>query len=255
MIGEKLRELLAVRGMKQTELSRLTGISKTTINSIITRNNKSVDFSAMEKIADALGVPIEYFMEKSIKEEPLNTEEPLRAAPDETDLLHRYRGLDDFGRKAVRAVVTVEEERVARARLQGQALPAARSNIVTIQRFVDPAAAGSPLWAESGSEFVEYPADLVPDGTDFAVGISGRSMEPDYPDGCTVFVRRTQTVQDGDVILAWLEVEGGMVCKRARGGLGHILRLESINPDYESYGMQDLEDMRVYGKVLGYVMG
>lgn len=250
-IGKKLEAALQAKGIKPGTLATMTGVNKNTIYSIIKRDNDKVDMKLLTTFAEALGISLDYFFDKST--DGLVTDD--FTTPDETDLLHRYRGLDDFGRKAVRAVVAVEEERVTRARLQGQSLPAAQSNIVTIQRFVDPAAAGSPLWAESSSEFVEYPANLVPEGTDFAVGISGRSMEPDYPDGCTVFVRRTQTIQDGDVILAWLEVEGGMVCKRARGGLGHILRLESINPDYESYGMRDLEGMRVYGKVLGYVMG
>lgn len=73
MLGEKIKELLELRGMRQSDLARITGISKTTINSIIMRNNKSVDFSAMEKISDALGVPIEYFKESAtedIKKEP-----------------------------------------------------------------------------------------------------------------------------------------------------------------------------------------
>ena len=65
MIGKKISELLKIRGMKQTELARITGVSKTTINSIITRNNKNVDFSTMEKIADALDVPIEYFFDRN----------------------------------------------------------------------------------------------------------------------------------------------------------------------------------------------
>ena len=77
MLGEKIQEMLKMRGMRQTDLAQITGISKTTINSIIKRNNKRVDFSAIEKIADALGVPIEYFMEgKSIEEiEPINDDE------------------------------------------------------------------------------------------------------------------------------------------------------------------------------------
>ena len=78
MLGEKIKELLEKRGMRQTELARITGISKTTINSIIMRNNKSVDFSAMEKIADALGVPIEYFLESGnvdAKKELTDTDE------------------------------------------------------------------------------------------------------------------------------------------------------------------------------------
>ena len=63
MLGEKIKKLLEERGMRQTDLARITGIPKQTINSIVVRNNKSVDFSAMEKIADALEVPIEYFKE------------------------------------------------------------------------------------------------------------------------------------------------------------------------------------------------
>lgn len=78
MLGEKIKELLDRRGMRQSDLARITGISKTTINSIIMRNNKSVDFSAMEKIADALDVPIEYFLEsssKDTKKEPIIADE------------------------------------------------------------------------------------------------------------------------------------------------------------------------------------
>lgn len=65
MLGEKISDLLKLRGMTQTDLSRITGIPKQTINSIIKRDNKGIDFSAMEKIADALEVPIEYFKEST----------------------------------------------------------------------------------------------------------------------------------------------------------------------------------------------
>ena len=78
MIGEKINELLQLRGMRQSELARLTGVSRTTINSIIMRNNKNVDFSLMERIADALDVPIEYFFDRKddgIKEELTATDE------------------------------------------------------------------------------------------------------------------------------------------------------------------------------------
>ena len=78
MLGDKINELLKARGLSQTDLARKTGIAKQTINSIIKRNNKAIEFSAMEKIADALEVPIEYFSESVpdvIKIEPANTDE------------------------------------------------------------------------------------------------------------------------------------------------------------------------------------
>ena len=68
MIGQKLDELLKSKGIKAGTLATMTGISKSTIYSIIKRNNKNVDYSAIEKIADALEVPVEYFQGRSDSE-------------------------------------------------------------------------------------------------------------------------------------------------------------------------------------------
>lgn len=65
MIGDKLSELLEVKKIKPGTLATLTGIPKSTIYSIIKRNNKNVDFSVMEKISDVLGVPVEYFYDRT----------------------------------------------------------------------------------------------------------------------------------------------------------------------------------------------
>ncbi len=75
MIGEKLQALLEVRKIKPGTLATMTGISKSTIYSIIKRNNKNVDFSVMEKISDALGVPVEYFYDRAEKS-PENAKKP-----------------------------------------------------------------------------------------------------------------------------------------------------------------------------------
>lgn len=83
MIGEKLAYLLESKKIKAGTLASITGIPKSTIYSIIKRDNKNVDFSVMEKISDALGVPVEYFYDKDdsqvgIKKEP-TPESGLRA--------------------------------------------------------------------------------------------------------------------------------------------------------------------------------
>lgn len=90
MLGEKIKKLLEDRGMRQTDLARITGIPKQTINSIVVRNNKSVDFSSMEKIADALGVPIEYF-----KEMPVQTDDKKIEPTGEGELTEKERRFVD----------------------------------------------------------------------------------------------------------------------------------------------------------------
>lgn len=123
--------------------------------------------------------------------------------------------------------------------------------IIQLRRYSNPAAAGAPLWAESDYDMVEYPIDVVPSKADFAVIISGESMQPTYPDGCTVFVRRTNEPSNGDVVIAWIDGEG-TVCKRARVSCGRLIRLESDNPEYPSIEKQALENVRIYGVVVGF---
>lgn len=69
MIGEKLDSLLRAKDIKPGTLARETGISKNTIYGIIKRNNKKVDLSIMEKIADYLEVPVDYFFGRGKEEE------------------------------------------------------------------------------------------------------------------------------------------------------------------------------------------
>ena len=60
-IGNKLSILLNERDMTVTELARRVGTAPTTIYSIIQRNNKKVDIDVLIKIANVLGVKVDYF--------------------------------------------------------------------------------------------------------------------------------------------------------------------------------------------------
>lgn len=93
MIGEKIKKLLEMHGMKAATLSAKTGIPKSTIYSIINRNNKNVDYSIMEKIADALDVPVEYFFDRSENK----IIEPQEDSP-EKKLLVFFYALNDDGK-------------------------------------------------------------------------------------------------------------------------------------------------------------
>ena len=89
MIGDKLEELLRIKKIKAGTLASLTGIPKSTIYSIIKRNNKNVDFSVMEKISDVLDVPVEYFYDR-----PENEKKPAPESGLDADLLRRLMSLN-----------------------------------------------------------------------------------------------------------------------------------------------------------------
>ena len=104
MVGDKLQKMLDAKNIKAGTLATMTGISKSTIYSIIRRNNKNVDFSTMEKIADALDIPVEYFYDRSSSEEK---EKPVPVEEDEQirEIIDLISGLSD--RKKAEAILQV----------------------------------------------------------------------------------------------------------------------------------------------------
>ena len=82
MIGEKLQALLDAKHMRAGTLAARTGISKSTIYGILKRNNKKAELSTLERIAEELDVPVEYFFGR---EEP-ETEQKNQPEPEEDEL-------------------------------------------------------------------------------------------------------------------------------------------------------------------------
>ena len=74
-------------------------------------------------------------------------------------------------------------------------------------------------------------------GCDFAISISGDSMEPDYPSGCRVFIRRINP----DLFIPWgnvfvLDTDNGAYIKKVFPGADtSTIVAKSINPKYPDF--------------------
>ncbi len=66
-IGNKLSELLEVNNMNPNELAKKVGVAPTTIYSMIKRDSKKADIEVLLKIANILGVTVEYFVDEDSK--------------------------------------------------------------------------------------------------------------------------------------------------------------------------------------------
>ena len=207
MIGSTIKQLLAERHMAVGDLAAMVGVPAQTLYSIIRRDNMKIDFDALLRICDALGVPVDVFC-------------PGGAAPqsDAGDwaLLGKFRSLDADGRALAEYVIDRELERRRREE--------ERRPRRVIPLYLTPAAAGyaSPAL---GDDYEELTVD-ADSPADFAVRISGDSMEPYIADGATVLVRRCP-IQSGDVGLFF--VDGDMKCKQyVPDGFGNVY-LVSLN--------------------------
>ncbi|WP_439499067.1 transcriptional repressor LexA [Bosea sp. (in: a-proteobacteria)] len=95
-------------------------------------------------------------------------------------------------------------------------------------------AAGTPISAiQSRSHSVALPADMLGAGEHFALEVRGDSMvEAGILDGDTVVIRRQDTANTGDIIVALIDEEEATL-KRLRKR-GSSIALEAANPAYET---------------------
>ena len=95
-------------------------------------------------------------------------------------------------------------------------------------------AAGVPIAAiQTRSHTVAVPPDLLAGGDHFALEVRGDSMiEAGILDGDTVIIRRQETADTGDIIVALVDDEEATLKRLRRRGAS--IALEAANPAYET---------------------
>ena len=66
MIKDRLKEMLELRGISPAELSRKAKLSPGLISEIINGRNKKPSLTSLEKISEALGIGINFFLEEDV---------------------------------------------------------------------------------------------------------------------------------------------------------------------------------------------
>ena len=113
-------------------------------------------------------------------------------------------------------------------------------------------AAGVPISAiQDHSRDLPCPPDLLSRGEHFALEVKGDSMiEAGIHDGDTVVIRRCETADNGDIVVAVVEKEEATL-KRLRKK-GSTVALEAANPEYETriFGPDQVD---IQGRLVGLI--
>lgn len=110
-------------------------------------------------------------------------------------------------------------------------------------------AAGTPIEALRGNDTISVPADMVGAGQHYALIVAGDSMiEAGILDGDTVIIRRTDTVENGEIAVAL--VDGCEVTLKKIRRKGNAIALEPCNKDYETRIFSP-ERVAIQGKLVG----
>lgn len=245
-IGSKLAVLLDQKETNPNELAKKVGVSPQTIYSIIKRDSKKADIDVLLKIADILGVSVEYFID-----DPDSSVSAQLKNFSATDIrfLETYHSLDERGRKIVDSVLTHESERV-------KALSDQAKQILELQQSIIPhyimayyekmasAGSGEYLFDDIPTDLIEVPDCPMAHKADFVIGVTGHSMEPTYYDGDKVYVQKTDEIPTGSIGIFVRENE----CFIKELGIDCLI---SHNKNYPNIPAS--EDIHLVGKVLGKV--
>ena len=113
-------------------------------------------------------------------------------------------------------------------------------------------AAGVPISAiQNHTHDIACPPDLLTNGEHYALEVRGDSMiDAGIHDGDTVIIRRCDTAENGDIVVALVDAEEATLKRlRKRGG---AIALEAANPDFETriFGP---DQVNVQGRLVGLI--
>lgn len=244
-IGEKIRAQREQSGMTQTELGKACGVTKQTIFKYETGVVTNIPLDKLMLISDALNVSAAYLM--GWFDDPAET----KAAPEPNEPVVKIynrlnaRGKDEYIRYG-NYLVSQDEYRADESEF-------AKPEIRYIRHYLTAAAAGYAAPIE-GSDYEMIPADAkTPANADFAIDITGDSMEPYIHDGERVYVSRdTSNLKEGDVGIFF--VDGDVYCKQWCIDYVGTLHLLSANPKRVDANVQvhrnSTRNVVCFGKVI-----
>ena len=222
MFLKNLSALMEARGISRSELSQGSGIPYTTIDGWFRNGGDHVRLKTLLQLAEFFSVSLDDLVGRG------------GPSPEEQLLLGRWRRLDEHGKRMVR--LTVEEEF---SRVKAEEARAAEAEQRYIPHYTTMAAAGfaNPIENE---DFRYIPVTgEVPPQAQFAVTISGDSMEPYIHDGQTVYcLKDARGVHPGEIGIFC--VDGAYYCKQYLTS-GYDTYLISLNRARED------ADIAIYG--------
>lgn len=234
MFQDRLQKVREERGYSVKEAAAALGLPYTTYNNY-EKNTREPNGEILCKIAAFFSVSLDYLLGLTAPEQDAVMTPELRA------ICTKVRELDVHGKRIVSLIL--EEEYI---RCQAQKQAERTRSMISIRSSLYRVSAGTGVFLDDAAAWEEI---LVPDTSDarkadFALRISGDSMEPIYHDSDIVLVKQAETINIGEIGIFF--VNGSGYIKKYGGN-----RLISLNDAYDDIYLT--EQARCFGKVIGRV--
>lgn len=230
--GAVLKKYRTMNGMSQPELAQLLGVSRNTITNWETDKSRP-EIDSIRTLCTMFGIPLYELFGLTSDSMP---------SPHENVILHQYRQLSKVGQKVIDKMIgsMLQEEADARDSYL-------RDSFFLLPLESTPAAAGPGcIFGDAPRDYMFIRKNEYNESADALIRVSGASMEPHYHNGDLVYVKYTNTAQDGDDVVC--STADGAVIKRLSGH-----RLYSLNKSLPFGEKNEDDHVVILGRVLGIV--
>lgn len=228
---DRIKAIKKEKKITNSELAELSGVPYGTLNKVLGSETKEPQLTTIMKMAAALGVSSDYII--------YGSNPRVELYPSEYACIEKYRALDEHGKQVVDAVLDLEHSRVISESTNGDYL------YLNFPFF--PVSAGTGVYLDGDdSGILKVPATHKSSRANYALRVSGDSMQPDYMDGDILLVETKPELHDGELGIFIVNSEGYF--KKLVGNT-----LVSLNSDYAPIILSEFDNVKVLGRVIGKV--
>lgn len=260
---DRIKKMKAKRKLTNEQLAEKSGIPLGTLSKLLAGMSDSPKLNNIMAICNVLGCTVEYIADGT----PENTNN-YTLNKQEIRFIEDFRKLDMFGKSMIETILKKELERMGEGPAQSAAAAqeeaesakvldgtvllnryAGEKKAITGKRDIAiydlPVSAGAGVYLEDTStETIAIPNNPKTAEADYALRISGNSMEPKYVDGDILLVQTTDSVEQGEFGIFLLDGSGFF--KQYEGD-----RLLSLNPKYGPIMLKDFSNVQCRGRIVG----
>ncbi|MCI9292954.1 MAG: LexA family transcriptional regulator [Erysipelotrichaceae bacterium] len=250
---ERLKEARLSSGLTQEQLAEKIGVAKSTLTGY-EKGNREPDMAKIAKIIDTLNVNADFLFQDDMQ----NLTE-LVITLDERRHIKKYRSLEDHGKDIVDTILDKEYDHAIALKKQSETEHIQEPNpdyqylidkdklYMTQYDYGVSAGIGNYLdeW-DVPKTTVQIADSPTARKADYILKVDGDSMMPKFDDGDRVFVKAQETVEINEIGI--FVIDGTCFLKQFKGDCLH-----SINPTYDDIALNEFQNIKCVGKVIGKV--
>ena len=188
--SDRLKEARIAIGLTQEQVADKLGVAKSTLAGY-EKGNREPSIPTVQKIMEVLSVDANYLYQDNSVPTIQNS-----LSLHEIDHIKKYRSLDDYGKKAVDALVDIEYERRSEPKEFIQLLPPI---VIPSYGHIASAGTGQYVFDDIPPTMIEIENTIENQEVSFAIDVNGDSMEPTYHDEDTLLVKKQNTLRVGEI--------------------------------------------------------